>query len=88
MTDLILPRRQFLKTLSVNIAAPAIVRADNIMKVVVPRFPRTTLRTSLPPISWGQINDWQYIVRLSNILEELPLPPRRRWQVDHMSIDA
>ena|GEM_PF-6723692 len=37
MTDLILPRRQFLKTLSGIIAAPAIVRADSLMKVVAPQ---------------------------------------------------
>jgi hypothetical protein len=46
MTDLILPRRQFLKTLSGIIAAPAIVRADSLMKVVAPK------RQMLYPL-WG-----------------------------------
>ncbi len=55
MTDLILPRRHFLKTLSGIIAAPAIVRADSLMKVVAPKFPKTALRTSLPPMAWRKI---------------------------------
>jgi len=78
VTDLILPRRQFLKTLSGIIAAPAIVRADSLMKVVAPKPHITTLRIGLPQGNWGEIYDWQYIVRLSNIVGSPPPTLRRR----------
>lgn len=44
MSDIILPRRGFLKVLAGLIAAPAIVKASSLMKVIAPRIDLELLR--------------------------------------------
>ena len=68
---LILPRRQFLKTLSGIIAAPAIVRADNLMKVVAPAlhvYGRSPAMDAFPDMHLLNLNEWRYLIRIANIV--------------------
>ncbi len=83
MSDLILPRRQFLKTLSGIIAAPAIVRADSLMNIIsAPNHPRSY--GAFPDLS--TLEDWRYLIRVSNMAipkhHELSARPRIRTGTD------
>lgn len=61
MTDLLIPRRKFLLGLGASLAAPAIVRVENLMPI--PRRPVVAVRL---PIIWDLMNepgpDWLQVL--------------------------
>jgi len=73
MTDLILPRRQFLKAAACIIAAPAVVRFESLMKMAAPGLDPLDLFSALE-------------LRKQELIERLVKPPIIRWRGDFYTV--